>query len=86
MSLQTSYVSGDTDKPLLGMTIGELFDDFVKKYPDNTALIVTHQNVNWSYRTFSKRVVEVARALMAIGVEKGIENTVEYYKKQGVLK
>jgi fatty-acyl-CoA synthase len=71
MSLQTSYVSGDTDKPLLGMTIGELFDDIVKKYPDNTALIVTHQNVNWSYRTFSKRVVEVARALMAIGVEKG---------------
>jgi len=30
-----SYTSGTSDKPLLGLTIGEMFDQIVEQYPDN---------------------------------------------------
>jgi len=71
MNYYKSYVHGPSDKPLLGLTIGDMLDLVVKRYPDENALIVHHQNVKWNYRTFSKRVMEVSRSLMALGVEKG---------------
>ena len=36
-----SYTSGISDIPLLGLTIGDMFDRTVEKYPDHPALIVT---------------------------------------------
>jgi fatty-acyl-CoA synthase len=71
MKFNKSYVSGPSDKPLLGLTIGEMLDMIVEKYPNENALIVHHQNVKWTYAVFSKRVMEVARSLMALGIEKG---------------
>jgi fatty-acyl-CoA synthase len=71
MNYNLSYVSGPSDKPLLGLTIGEMLDQIVEKFPERNALIVHHQNVVWNYRTFANRVVEVARALMALGIKKG---------------
>jgi len=71
MNQNLSYVSGPSDKALLGLTIGEMLDEIAAKYPEEKALIVHHQNVNWNYRTFARRVIEVARALMALGIEKG---------------
>jgi len=38
-----SYTSGTSDKPILGLTIGEMFDKIVEQYPDNEALVVHHQ-------------------------------------------
>lgn len=69
--MNRSYVSGPSEKPLLGMTIGDMLDLIVKQYPNENALIVHHQQVKWTYNIFSKRVMEVARSLMALGVEKG---------------
>ena len=71
MDSRISYVSGFSNKPLLGMTIGEMMDSIVNRYPEEIALIVHHQNIKWTYHTFSKRVTEVARSLMALGIEKG---------------
>ena len=71
MSTNISYVSGPSDKPLLGITIGEMLDSIVARYPDEIALVVRHQQVKWTYAIFAKRVMEVARSLMALGVEKG---------------
>jgi fatty-acyl-CoA synthase len=71
MNYQKSYVSGPSDIPLLGLTIGDMLDLVVERYPDEMALIVHHQNVKWTYRTFNRRVMEVARSLMALGIEKG---------------
>ena len=71
MSANISYVSGPSEKPLLGLTIGDMLDAIVARYPDEMALIVHHQQVNWSYSVFANRVMEVARALMALGVQKG---------------
>ena len=34
-----SYTSSTADKPLLGMTIGDKFDQIAAQYPDNDALI-----------------------------------------------
>ena len=34
-----SYTSATSDIPLLGLTIGNMFDQTVERYPDNPALI-----------------------------------------------
>jgi fatty-acyl-CoA synthase len=71
MARTRSYVSGTSDTPLLGTTIGDLFDEIAGRYPDHEALVVRHQGVRYSYRTLRERVDRCARALMALGVAKG---------------
>jgi fatty-acyl-CoA synthase len=66
-----SYSCGLCDKPLIGMTIGDTFDQTVNLYPDNDALIVRHQGIRWSYRELQRQVNRCARALLAAGIEKG---------------
>jgi fatty-acyl-CoA synthase len=66
-----SYTSSTADKPLLGMTIGDKFDQIVAQYPDNDALIVLHQDVHWSYKQLQEEVNRVARGLLALGVQAG---------------
>jgi fatty-acyl-CoA synthase len=66
-----SYTCGISDKPLLGITIADQFDQTVQKYPDNEALIVKHQGIRYTYRQFQEKVNECARALLAIGIKKG---------------
>ncbi|MFN2410649.1 MAG: AMP-binding protein, partial [Halomonas sp.] len=66
-----SYTSSTADKPLLGMTIGDKFDQIAAQYPDNDALIALHQNIHWRYRELQEEVNRCARALLAIGVKKG---------------
>ncbi len=66
-----SYVSGTSDKPLLGVTIGDLFDQIVARYPENEALVVRHQNLRYTYRELKMHVDQCARALIALGVQKG---------------
>ena len=66
-----SYVSGACEKPLLGLTVGQMLDRIIEKYPDNTALIVHHQQIKWTYRQFHKKVMEVAKALLSLDIKKG---------------
>ncbi|HEV7127659.1 MAG TPA: AMP-binding protein, partial [Ktedonobacterales bacterium] len=40
-----SYSSGTSDIPLLGMTIGDAFDQTVARYPANEALVVRQQGL-----------------------------------------
>ncbi|CAM0557005.1 AMP-binding protein [Vreelandella titanicae] len=68
---QPSYSSSMADKPLLGMTIGDKFDQIATQYAENDALIVLHQNIHWSYRQLQEEVNRCARALLSIGVNKG---------------
>jgi len=69
--LTRSYVSGASDKPLIGLTIGEQLDQTAKAYPDNDALIVCHQNVRWQYGEFKAKVDELAAGFIALGLEPG---------------
>ncbi len=66
-----SYTSGISDIPLLGLTIGDLFDQTVEKYPDHPALISRHQNIRLTYRELQDQVNQCAKGLMTLGLLKG---------------
>ncbi|MDI9633918.1 MAG: AMP-binding protein [Methanolinea sp.] len=66
-----SYDCGVSDKPLLGLTIGEMLTLVAQEYPHNEALVSVHQGVRYTYREFLRKVEEFGKGLMAIGVEKG---------------
>jgi fatty-acyl-CoA synthase len=66
-----SYASGVSDTPLLGMTIGDMFDQIVAEYPDHEALIVRHQGLRYTYRQLQREVERCARGLLALGLQKG---------------
>ena len=69
--LKLSYLSGTSDTPLLGITIGDQFDQTVAQHPDNDALIVYHQNIRWTYQQLQQEVDQCARAFMTLGLQKG---------------
>ena len=71
MSIKVSYASGTSDKPLLGMTIGEAFDRTVSLHAYREAIISIHQNMRLTYRQLSEQVNIAAKALMALGLQKG---------------
>ncbi|HLY29971.1 MAG TPA: AMP-binding protein [Ktedonobacterales bacterium] len=66
-----SYVSGTSDTPLLGMTIGDLFDRTVARFTDRDALISRHQGIRYTYGQLHEQVDACARGLMALGINKG---------------
>ncbi|HEX8983357.1 MAG TPA: AMP-binding protein [Ktedonobacterales bacterium] len=66
-----SYVSGTSDTPLLGMTIGEAFDTTVARFPDREALVARQQNLRYTWRELQEEVNRCARGLLALGVKKG---------------
>src|SRR5438270_7922602 len=66
-----SYTHGVDPRPLLGQTIGENLRASTERFPDRDALIVRSQNVRLSYRQFWDLTDRAARALLALGVQKG---------------
>ncbi|GHO75896.1 AMP-binding protein [Ktedonobacter sp. SOSP1-85] len=66
-----SYTSGISDIPLLGLTIGDMFDQTVASYPDHLALIARAQQIRWTYRELHEQVERCAKGLMSLGIEKG---------------
>jgi fatty-acyl-CoA synthase len=68
---QPSYSSATSDTPLLGMTIGDMFDRTAEKYPDSPALIARQEQVRLTYRELQEQVNQCARALMHLGLQKG---------------
>lgn len=66
-----SYTSGTSDAPLLGLTIGDMFDQTVDHYPDRPALISREQGVRLTYRELQAQVDRCARGLIHLGVQKG---------------
>jgi fatty-acyl-CoA synthase len=66
-----SYTSGTSDVPLLGLTIGDMFDRIAARHADNEALVSRHQGLRYTYAQLQTEVDRAARALMALGVAKG---------------
>lgn len=71
MSDTLSYLSGTSEKPLLGIPIGDMLDVISSRFPENDALIVHHQNIRLTYREFNQVVNTCAQAFLALGIEKG---------------
>jgi fatty-acyl-CoA synthase len=68
---QASYVSGVSERPLLGRTIGEQLDLTEASDPSAEALVSRHQGLRYSYRGLREEVDRVARGLMALGIARG---------------
>jgi fatty-acyl-CoA synthase len=68
---QKSYFHGQSHHPLLGETIGENLRNTCNKYPGREALISTEQNYRATYSEFWQEVTKVAKALLAVNLQKG---------------
>jgi fatty-acyl-CoA synthase len=69
--MSLSYANGPSAQPLLGETIGENLERTAARVPDHLALVSRHQNRRYSYAEFNAAVDEVARGLLAAGLEAG---------------
>jgi fatty-acyl-CoA synthase len=54
-----------------GLTVGGLLDLVAERRPDEDALVYPDRDLRYTYRQFKGIVEECARALMALGLEKG---------------
>jgi fatty-acyl-CoA synthase len=66
-----SYANGPSTQALLGETIGENLERTAARVPDRLALVSRHQNRRYTYAELNAAVDEVARGLMALGLEVG---------------
>ena len=54
-----------------GLTFHEVMSKTVEEYSDNDAVVFPQLGLRWSYREFHEKCYEMARALQALGVQKG---------------
>src|SRR5687767_3372085 len=69
--MSLSYANGPSSQPLLGETIGENLERTTARVPQNLALVSRHQDRRYTYAELDAAVDEVARGLMALGLEPG---------------
>jgi fatty-acyl-CoA synthase len=53
------------------ITLGQMLDEVIEKYPDNEAVVYVDRDFRLTYREFGELVDELAKGLMALGVQKG---------------
>ncbi|MCY4305638.1 MAG: AMP-binding protein [Aestuariivita sp.] len=66
-----SYVKGIQHPPLSQKTIPQFFKDAVSHFSTNVAVIFPEQKVKLTYNELDKAIDDVARGLLALGLEKG---------------
>ena len=66
-----SYSQGENHSALLKETIGENLRNTCIRFPGREAIISVQQNYRTTYSSFWQQVSAVAKAFMAIGVQKG---------------
>jgi fatty-acyl-CoA synthase len=66
-----SYAAGDTHPPLLEETIGANFERTVAAHPDREALVEVASGRRWTWAELDRDVDDLARGLVAAGLEKG---------------
>ncbi|WMW64738.1 AMP-binding protein [Nitratidesulfovibrio liaohensis] len=52
-------------------TLGQILDETVAKYPDNDAVVYVDRDYRQTYRQFAEVVDDLAKGLMALGVQHG---------------
>jgi len=68
---QLAYAHGASNVPLIGATIGDVFDRVAERQQDREALICCHQNLRYTYGQLKAEVDRFARGLMALGIHTG---------------
>ncbi len=61
----------DNSTALQDLTLGQILDRTVERYPDNPAIVYVDRDFRLTYKEFSRVVDETAKGLMALGVQKG---------------
>ena len=56
---------------LIEKTLGQILDQTVSLYPQNTAFIYTERGLRLTWKEFQKEVDAIAKGLMALGIQKG---------------
>ena len=69
--IQSSYVHGASDKPLIGQTIGRHFDEACARHGSREALVVRHQQVRLTYAELRRKVDALACGLRRLGLAPG---------------
>lgn len=60
-----------TSQPLFDMTIGGWLEKWAAETPDKEAIVYSDRNLRFTYSYLNRRVDELAKGFLAIGVEKG---------------
>ncbi|MGO3859634.1 MAG: AMP-binding protein [Neisseriaceae bacterium] len=68
---QLSYVNGASSTPLIGVTVGQYFDEACARYAEHEALVVRHQNARLTYRDLQEQVNTLACGLRRLGLVAG---------------
>lgn len=71
MYTKLSYANGTSDIPLKGETIGQNLREIAAQFPEREALVSNTQNYRLTYTEFLHQVEQVAKALMAHGIQRG---------------
>ncbi len=71
MTTELSYANGPSGAPLLGETIDANLRKAVARFGDREALVDVAAGRRYSYAELDAAVEEMARALLALGIEKG---------------
>jgi fatty-acyl-CoA synthase len=66
-----SIAAGPLEPPLIEQTIGQRLEETAGRLAQEEALVVTHQDVRLSWAELDAKVDEVAKGLMAMGIEAG---------------
>ena len=65
-----SYVSGASEKPLIGLTLGQQFDAACAQYAERDALVSHAQGIRLTYAQLQQQVNQVACALLRFSTMK----------------
>jgi fatty-acyl-CoA synthase len=66
-----SHIRGDVDIPLLTETIGRAFDRTIRLHGDRPALVVSHQQIAWTYAELASQVEIFACGLLKLRLVRG---------------
>jgi len=53
------------------ITLGEVLDEQVARFPDKDFIVYADRGLRWSYRAFDERVNALAKGFLSIGLKKG---------------
>ena len=55
----------------MNLTLGKILDRAIENHPDNEAIVYVDRGFRLTYRQFGQMVDQLARGLMALGVQPG---------------
>ena len=70
-SIAPSYDHGASDRPLLGETIGENFNQIAATHANREALVDRPSGRRWTYAELHRDVLALARGLLRLGIGQG---------------